>query len=353
MEPLPWLKRYDIDHGTAEPKIVSMNDQRRHLPSSPSLLPDLSTGARSAREKGAENRDRWNKTTYAAAEQSIRRNSRTFYFATALLPASKKRAIRALYAFCRATDDLVDVQHASCERMEAWRAEVRQEPEFQRDPILYLWAATRCQYPIDPRYENDLISGVMMDLTPRSYATWDELARYCYHVASTVGLLSIPIIGLRPGTSFEQAASYATQLGIALQLTNILRDIGEDAARGQVYLPEADLAQFGLTRGDILSGVNDGRFHALMKFEIERARRLYAGSLPGISLLSRSGQLAVGTAALLYRAILDEIEAIHYGVYRMRAHTSGWKKLAMLPQILATVLKQKAPIRTRATSANS
>jgi 15-cis-phytoene synthase len=275
---------------------------------------------------------------FKLAEQSIRLNSRTFFFATALLPAAKRRAIRALYAFCRATDDLVDEGQASYEQMEEWRASLSLPPEKQHDPILSIWAATRRRYAIDARYEHELISGVQMDITPRRYLTWQDLKSYCYHVAATVGLLSIPIIGLRKGVSFDQAAPYAITLGVALQLTNILRDVGEDARRGQVYLPEEDLAQFLLTRADILNGVDDERFSALMSFEIDRARHLYAEALPGISLLSPSGQLAVGAAALLYRAILDEIEAIRYAVHHTRAHTSGMKKLAMLPEILITVL---------------
>jgi 15-cis-phytoene synthase len=275
---------------------------------------------------------------FKLAEQSIRLNSRTFYFATALLPAAKRRAIRALYAFCRATDDLVDVSRASHEQVEEWRRKLSLPLEKQHDPILFVWAATRCQYPIDARYEQELISGVEMDISPRHYPTWQDLKNYCYHVAATVGLLSIPIIGLRKGVSFNQAAPYAINLGIALQLTNILRDIGEDARRGQVYLPEEDLAQFGLTRADMLNEVDDERFSALMSFEIDRARYLYAEALPGIALLSPSGQLAVGAAALLYRAILDEIEAMRYAVHRARAHTSGMKKITMLPQILAMVI---------------
>ncbi len=275
---------------------------------------------------------------FQAAEQSIRENSRTFFFATAMLPRAERHAIRALYAFCRATDDLVDVGRASEEQMEAWRAKVRLTPEEQSDPILYVWALSRRQFPIDRRYEDDLITGVKYDIQPRVYPTWEDLEKYCYHVASTVGLLSIPIIGLREGVSFEQAAPYAIQLGIALQLTNILRDVGEDARRGQVYLPEADLERFNLTRADILAGVQNERFNALMKFEIERARKLYQEALPGIAMLSPSGQLAVGAAALLYRAILDEIEAIRYCVHHMRAYTTGRRKLAMLPKILFTVL---------------
>ena len=280
---------------------------------------------------------------FRAAEQSIRVHSKTFFFATALLPRLERRAVRALYAFCRATDDLVDVDKASPEQVEEWRTKVKLSPEKQTEPILYTWALSRHHFDINPRYEDELITGVKFDISPRIYSTWEDLEVYCYHVASTVGLLSIPIVGLRKGVEFDQASPYAIKLGIALQLTNILRDIGEDAQRGQVYLPESDLAMFDLTRADILAGVNDERFHALMKFEIERARRLFAEALPGIPMLSFSGRLAVGAAALLYRAILDEIEAIRYRVFHFRAHTTGRKKLTMLPEILATVLSLRLP----------
>lgn len=281
-----------------------------------------------------------------AFEQAARvthRHSQTFYLATALLPRASRRAIRALYAFCRATDDLVDHQGATLADVERWRAEAARPARLQRNPILLAWSLIRSQHGVDARYQDELIDGTAQDLAKRQYATWDELERYCYLVASTVGLLSMPIIGLAPGTRFSEAAPYAIQLGIALQLTNILRDVGEDAARGRVYLPQSDLARFGLTGGDILNGVQDERFMALMQYEIERARRLYAAALPGIALLSAAARPAVGTAALFYRAILDQIEAIGYRVHTQRASTSGRQKLLLLPQILWQVLVMRPP----------
>ena len=217
-------------------------------------VPTRSVGTRS--EGGKECQDGLaGEKLFRAAAESIRANSKTFYFATALLPPAKRLAIRALYAFCRATDDLVDLGKATYTELEAWRRKVKLPAEKQCDPILYAWALTREQYGVNPHYEDELISGVAFDLSPRVYRTWEELETYCYHVASTVGLLSMPIVGLGKGWRFEQAAPYAIRLGIALQLTNILRDIGEDAARGQVYLPEVDLERFGLTRTAILEGV--------------------------------------------------------------------------------------------------
>lgn len=277
-------------------------------------------------------------------ENAIRKNSRTFFFATSLLPQEKRKAIRALYAFCRATDDLVDEDKATPAQVEEWRAKVKLSPDEQHDPVLFLWSITRMLYRVDPRYEDELITGVAFDIFPERYATWEDLERYCYHVASTVGLLSIPIIGLRKGITFQQAAPFAVKLGVALQLTNILRDVGEDARRGRVYLPESDLERFGLTRADILNGVQNESFNDLMKFEIARARQLYHEALPGIAMLSASGQMAVGAAALLYRALLDEIEAIQYCVHQMRAYTTERKKLAMLPKILYTVARLRPDV---------
>ncbi len=270
-------------------------------------------------------------------EAIIRAKSKTFTFATALLPDVQRRAVRALYGFCRFTDDLVDEQKVTLEELDEWRQSVNLPAEKQQEPVLRAWSITREFFGIDRRFQEELIDGVAMDLVNLSYQTWDQLSRYCYLVASTVGLLSIPIIGLKPGTTEEQARPFAIKLGIALQLTNILRDVGEDARAGRVYLPEEDLVAFNLTRADILNGVYDQRFFALMGFEIERARRLYIESLPGIAMLSSSARPAVGVAALLYRAILDEIETIQYQVYRIRAHTTFWKKIKMLPGLIREV----------------
>lgn len=273
----------------------------------------------------------------------IRTNSKTFYVATNLLPKKQRDAIRALYAFCRATDDLVDRENATVDMLEAWRTEVQRPASQQTNPVLACWASVREQYAIDSRYEQELIDGVKMDLQFHPYPTWSTLETYCYHVASTVGLLSMPIIGQAHNTRFEQAAPYAIRLGIALQLTNILRDVGEDVRHGRVYLPIEDLQRFGLTIEDIRHHVYDERFIALMKFEIARARQLYLEALPGICLLSPSARPAVGAAALLYRAILDEIEAIDYQVYERRAHTTAWRKIALLPVIFWTILRLRRP----------
>jgi len=278
-----------------------------------------------------------------ATEEIIRSHSKTFFFATALLPLAERRAIRSLYAFCRASDDLVDCSDTTQKDLDHWRAEVNLPSDRQVDPVLISWSSVREQYRIDRQYEHELLDGIEMDLNFRSFHTWEELETYCYRVAATVGLLSMPVIGLARRAAFEQAASFAIKLGVALQLTNILRDVGEDAARGRVYFPEEDLRRFGLTQQDILDRVYDQRFIDLMRFEIDRARRLYSASLPGIALLNPSARPAVGAAALLYRAILDEIEKIQYRVYEQRAHTSGRQKLFLLPGILLKVFTLRRP----------
>jgi 15-cis-phytoene synthase len=282
-------------------------------------------------------------TAFAATENIIRRHSKTFYFATGLLPRQARQAVRVLYGFCRATDDLVDRQGTTLEELEKWRAKVDLEPEEQDNPLLLSWGLVRRHYAVDRRYEQELIDGVGMDLYRRRYETWPELERYCYHVASTVGLLAMPIIGMAEGATFAQANPFAIRLGVALQLTNILRDVGEDAQDGRVYLPEEDLKRFGLSVHDILDRVQDERFARLMQFEIERARDLYQQASPGIAYLSAAARPSVGAAAILYREILNEIEKISYRVFDQRAHTSGVKKIAMLPGILLSAAGLKKP----------
>jgi phytoene synthase len=282
--------------------------------------------------------------SFSVTEDLILEHSKTFFLATSLLPMAERRAIRALYAFCRTTDDLVDRHNASQQDVERWRLAVDRPAARQTNPVLVAWSHIRETYGVDPRYQAELIEGVRQDIVNQRYASWEDLRRYCYLVASTVGLMAMPILGLARGVTFEQAAPYAVKLGIALQLTNILRDVGEDACRGRVYLPLADLSQFGLTPDDILAGVHDDRFEALMLFEIARAQALYEEALPGIALLSPIARPAVGAAALLYRAILHEIRLIGFRVHTVRAHTPGWRKVWMLPGILAKLLTLRPPV---------
>jgi len=195
--------------------------------------------------------------------------------------------------------------------------------------MLLAWADTRQRHAIPKRYLEQLLDGVAQDLRPPAVTTFDELAAYAYGVASTVGLMSMCIIGY----SGAEAMPYAVKLGVALQLTNILRDVGEDCRAGRVYLPRTELAQFGLSTQDLAAGHIDNRWRAFMRFQIERNRQLYAEAWPGIGRLHPDGRLAVAAAAEIYRAILSDIEAHDYDVFRRRAHVSGAAKLSSLPGI--------------------
>lgn len=267
---------------------------------------------------------------YAYCEQITKENSRTFYIATALMPREKRQAIRALYAFCRVSDDMVDKAKADAiSQLVAWRARVLDHTAAAQDPVLMAWQDTCQRYRIPPIYVEHFLDGLIQDTTMNRYPTFDELAHYCYGVASTVGLMSMHIIGY----SGPQALPYAIKLGVALQLTNILRDVGEDWRQGRLYLPQDELAAHGICEEDIARNRIDGRWHAFMQFQIARAQQLYEASLPGIGMLHADGRFAVAAAAELYQGILKDITAHNYDVFTRRAHVSDISKLARLPGI--------------------
>jgi phytoene synthase len=263
---------------------------------------------------------------YRRCVQITRRHSRSFFLSSQLLPPEKRRAIRALYAFCRTSDDLVEqpAQDAT-QALAAWVA-LAQAPRPPADnAVLLAWNDTIERYRVPRGLPDELLAGIAMDLTVSRYATFDDLWLYCYRVASVVGLISLHIIGCREGGS-----PYAIKLGVALQLTNILRDVAEDAARGRVYLPLEDIERFGLTDGDILNGRRDAMFRALMRFEAERAHALYEEAWPGIGLLHAEGRLAIGAASEIYRGILGKIQAMHYDVFQRRAYVPLAEKLLIV-----------------------
>ena len=256
--------------------------------------------------------------------------SRTFFLATGLLPTEKRHAMRALYAFCRLSDDIVDCSQGEAERtLAVWRQKALAPAPPPDDLVALAWADTRLRYRIPQGYAEQLIEGVGRDLHQQRYRTFEDLTTYAYGVASTVGLMSMHIIGF----AGEQAIPYAIKLGVALQLTNILRDIGEDWRSGRVYLPMDEMAAFGLTEADLERGQVDKRWRAFLRFQIERTRHLYAEARPGIALLNSDGRFAVAAASELYRAILDDIEAHDYDVFYRRAHVSAWDKARRLPRI--------------------
>ncbi|MGQ9887695.1 MAG: phytoene/squalene synthase family protein [Aggregatilineales bacterium] len=268
---------------------------------------------------------------YDHCESLTRTHSRTFFLASSLLPFAKRRAARALYAFCRVTDNIVDSSTSDSEAraaLSAWKRAVM-SPQQSSDPVVLAWSDTRARFNIPLGYAEQLIDGVACDLTKKRYATFAELAEYSYGVASTVGLMAMHIIGF----DSEKALPYAVKLGVALQLTNILRDVAEDYRRGRIYLPMDELDAFGLSESDIAAGTVDDRWRAFMRFQIARNRKLYNDSLPGIALLNPDGRFAIAAAGELYQAILADIEAHGSDVFARRARVSVTGKLRRLPGI--------------------
>ncbi len=266
---------------------------------------------------------------YAHAVDMTRDHSRTFYLASALLPPAKRSAMRALYAFCRVSDDIVDRSAGDAAAdLAAWRRRIHEDCSTE-DPVVLAWTDTQAGYGVPHLYARQLLEGVGRDLHQKRYDTFAALAAYSYGVASTVGLMAMHIVGFRG----PEAVPYAVKLGIALQLTNILRDVREDWQGGRLYLPQEELAAFDLSEEDVAAGRVDDRWRSFMRFQIDRVRRLYAESLPGVALLHPDGRFAIAAAAELYGAILNDIEAHNMDVFHRRACVSGWGKLRRLPGI--------------------
>jgi len=298
-------------------------------------------------------------------------HAKSFYFCAHFLPREKRRAIFAVYALCRSVDDTIDLAEAGGEevRLQAigiWQNRLRDvfagQDSFvelsianERKPesnfhlvthqdttdvvnqsytddcelILIAWRDLLRVYKIPLELPLEIMRGVLMDTHTNRYESWDELRVYCYRVASVVGLISAEIFGYtRPET-----LRYAESLGLAMQLTNILRDVGEDALMNRIYLPQEDLRRFGVAENELRAGAMSERFRGLMKFEIERAREFYREAERGIPLLEADTRFTVLLAARLYARILDQIERQNYNVFLNRAHLSFAGKLRATPRI--------------------
>ncbi len=275
---------------------------------------------------------------YELCRQITQTYAKTFYLGTLLMSESKRRAIWAIYAWCRRTDELVDGPRSRLttpETLDQWEHQL--ESVFAGDPVEDTDVAlvdTLERFQIEIQPFRDMIAGMRMDLSRSRYQTFEDLELYCYRVAGTVGLMSLPVMGLDSSArsapwsgskELSNPAERAIALGIANQLTNILRDVGEDARRGRIYLPLEELALFNYTEQDLLNGVVDERWRELMRFQIQRARKFYVEAEKGISSLSRDARWPVWSATMLYSKILDAIEKNQYDVFRKRAFvpTSG------------------------------
>ncbi|MEP6606612.1 MAG: presqualene diphosphate synthase HpnD [Nitrosospira sp.] len=263
-------------------------------------------------------------------EKAIQSGS-SFYYSFLYLPLEKRRAITALYAFCREVDDVVDeCTDASVARTKLawWRQEVAaifnagngNEPSH---PVAK--ALTKVSKPFNLTVErlNQIIDGMEMDLNYNRYADFDTLRLYCYHVASVVGLCSAEIFGYRNPDTLK----YAENLGLAFQLTNIIRDVGEDARRDRIYLPQDELVRFGVSNEDILRSRETENFRRLMEFQIERAESYYAQAFAALPVEDRKNQRAGIIMAAIYQTILKEIKEDGCHVMRQRVSLTPMRKL--------------------------
>lgn len=263
------------------------------------------------------------------------RGSKSFYFATRFFPQPLAESAHAVYWFCRHTDDLVDeapspeVGHLQIEDW-ARAVETALRTGEASDPILVLFLDAVHRHGIPHEYPLELIEGMRMDLRRTRYRTFAELRVFCYRVASVVGLMMSHVIGFH-----GPALGHAADLGVAMQLTNILRDIGEDLRMGRIYLPEEDLDRFQYSAADLMAHRRSDAFRNLMQFQIARARQYYEQAMPGIPMLHPDGRFAVRIAADVYRQILARIEATDYEVFDRRAVVPATTKYWLTAKCMA------------------
>jgi len=267
---------------------------------------------------------------YRHCQALTRREAKNFYYGFMLLPAKQRRAIYAAYAFARECDDIVDaalpVEEASA-RLAVQRELLDRCLEGSPNgPVFTALADAVRRYGIPHDYFYRLIEGVETDLTVSRYATFDDLKRYCYLVASVVGLISAEIFGYQGG---EEARGHAADLGIALQLTNILRDVQEDLQRGRIYLPEDELARFGYKADFLRQGVANEAFRRLMAFQVARAEEYFEEGRMLLPLLPRRARACVGVMAGIYRTILDDIRRRPETILRQRVSLGTGHKLVL------------------------
>jgi phytoene synthase len=246
-------------------------------------------------------------------QQKTVQSGSSFYYSFLFLPAERRRAITALYAFCREVDDTVDETHdQSVARIKLawWRTEVSNM--FKGSPT----------HPVTQHLQA-IIDGMEMDLDQSRYLDYPGLRKYCWHVAGVVGILSASIFGV----TNPQTLQYAEKLGLAFQLTNIIRDVGDDARKGRIYLPVNELQQFGVTAADILNFRHSDKFEALMKFQADRAQAVYDEALALLPKEDRRAQRPGLMMAAIYRTVLDEIERDNFEVLNQRISLTPLRKL--------------------------
>lgn len=273
-------------------------------------------------------------SAYAWCKAYTKERAKNFYYAFAILPEAKRHAIYAAYAFSGYVDDIADelTDRVEQERQLA-EARARLRACYARDcegPLFTALGGAIDRFGIPREFFEELVNGVEMDFTINRYATWDDLYRYCYRVASMVGLICTSVFGTKP---HSRARDFAVDMGIALQIVNIMRDVREDAERGRVYFPADELAEYGLTADDILACEYDERFAAMMHMQGQRARRHFRRGRRLLPLLDLRSRMCVNVLQGVYAEILRRIEARNYDVLSDRVSLSGREKLTAIARL--------------------
>ncbi len=282
---------------------------------------------------------------YEICRKETQKWAKTFYLGTLLLPPNKRKAIWAIYVWCRRTDELMDSPEALgktkeelSDRLDHWEEITRNIFKgIIKSDLDAVLADTIETFPQSIQPYLDMIEGQRMDLTKFRYKNFDELKLYCYRVAGTVGLMTQNVMGIdsaytsAPWSNAPDPSEAAVALGIANQLTNILRDVGEDRQRGRIYLPLDEINKFGYSEEELLKGMVNAEWRQLMAFQLIRARDWFQRSEDGIKWLSQDARWPVWTSLRLYRGILNAIERLDYDVFNNRAYVKNSVKALELP----------------------
>ena len=279
---------------------------------------------------------------YTYCRQISKHHAKTFYLASMFLPKKQQKPIFAIYALLRTVDDIVDLAEVKLtnglitsdeiqKMLDGWKSKLRAcyDGKTDNDPIMMAWHDTLKSHSIPIELPLDLMDGVAMDIEFKPFETFDELYVYCYKVAAVVGLMTSEIFGY----SDKQALEHAIELGIAMQLTNILRDVGEDVDRGRIYLPLEDLRRFNYSSEELMQKRMNDNFLNLMKFQVERARGYYRSSEKGIPMLEKRSRFGVAISSVNYGNILTAIEKNQYNVFSKRAYRSFFQKISTIPYV--------------------
>jgi len=271
------------------------------------------------------------RASYELCRQLNAEHGKTYYLATLLLPPAKRPYVHALYGFARYADEIVDdlastlTEFEKAEQLKIWGDDFLSKFDSGQtdDPVCQAVLDTVRRWDIPREHFEAFLHSMTMDLTVTEYSTYEDLYEYVYGSAAVIGLQMVPI--LEPAS--QDAYKYATELGVAFQLANFIRDVGEDLERGRVYLPLDELAQFGVTKADLEAGIATPKVKAALKFQVARVRRLEESSRAGISMLGKQSQPCIETARILYCGIVDAVEDIDYEVFSKRATVSLTRRL--------------------------